>query len=146
MGGLSIAVRSETFRINGLGRRLNRIELGEVFLGVTVRAEKDALFDFPLDSGPAAIGKHAEIEFEGLLLRIQMVPAQGSRIARVPTPRASASRFHEQLMLAVDSPQLLCRIILMSVVGLGVLAFPRAKLSLPARECPGALSTRSHMN
>jgi len=98
------------------------VKQGKVGLGMAVRTQHDAISDFLPDFTFAAIGQRTKVEGKRLRTRIGVVPGECGQIARIAACAATSTRFLQQCELAFNATLLLPRVVLMTVVGVRVLA------------------------
>lgn len=106
-------------------------ELWKVFFGMAVRAQQRALVCFRPNLPCTSIRQRTHVHFKTLRFRVAVMPRQRGVVAIVSASRTAAAIFCHQLQLSLQPPRLLCRVALVVVVRVFVLASTRAIFALP---------------
>ena len=107
-------------------------------LGMAVGTEQTALGRFHSQDCITSVGHGAQIQFEGLFGRVNVMPRQGRIVLTVPATLATPATLGDQGQLAAQATDLLAQIILVTIVCVVVLALAAAILALTPFERPPA--------
>ena len=107
-------------------------------LCMAVCAQQTALGDFGGQNITTPVRHGTQVQLEALLRWVEMMPSQGCVVLAIAATLTAPAASGDKRKFPAQSPRLLAEVVLMTVVGIAVLALKAAELALPALEYPPA--------